>query len=626
MMLICFVVIRRLSYNIFINLTRLIRRSLGDLTMKWRKVLKEAYTLETLQTVCRFIRCHPSVLCLLFCLLILYKYYFSWLSLLVATSPIFLFTGLFLGVILTYGEPNNPENDHIYKKIEKAPETWNIHNSAKPIEDVCIPRIISSKEIIANHNSNENKFQKGSHSRGSSSESASSASDGSEIDTHPMLHAFHQLSSAANSSVSSQDGNSIDSSTEDETRNQEGNDENELEEKESVKVVAWTADDQKSILKIGCLEIERNQRLETLIGRRARKYVGRNLREFGNNEPLPTKEELSKFNVQIPTIFAPRRNPFDLPYNEDNFPESAPSAPIKTRNAFDITCEQEDESSSTGGANSSNVEPTCVASQIRKITMLRRHESFTEGAPFLANFWQDLQPSRFKPYFVTENMSDEGTTVPSLQGEASEKSSIQDLDNFSVNDQEIQNVILALDTETPVLISDSSDDDMYLPGGHINDWVEAQSNEHLNLSHTTSLEGLSVVQYPQEMETTSNDLHHMSPHSDDLDLMPSSTEAIEPFARNSNELPGKEVETLDDTKMGDPVDDTSPSGSDKPTSMSSPIDLVLLHEGYPHTTATSKEEMGLPSMIEVPSSEIASPSLASLEESRQNKTSEIRDS
>ncbi|KAE8774304.1 hypothetical protein D1007_53329 [Hordeum vulgare] len=594
--------------------------------MKWKNLCKEAYTLETLQTVSRFFQRHPSFFCLLLCLVILYKYYFSWLSLLVAASPILLFTGLFLGVILTYGEPNNPENDYIYKKIEKAPQNQNIHNTAKLVGDVCIPRITSSEDRIANHHNNENKYQKGSHGRCSSSKSASSASDGSETDTHPMLHAFHQLRSAASSSVSSQDGDSIDSSTEDESENQEGKHVNEFEEKEGVKVVAWTADDQKSILKIGCLEIERNQRLETLIGRRARKYTDRNLREFGNSEPLPTKEELSKFNVQIPTIFAPRRNPFDLPYNEDNFPESAPSAPIKMRNAFDITCEQEDESSSTGEANSSNVEPTLVASQIKKITMLRRHESFTEGAPFLADFRQDLQPSRFKPYFVTENMSDKGTTVPSLEGEASEKSSVQELDNFSVNDQEIQNVLLALDTETPVLISDSSDDDMSIPCRHINDWVDAQDNEYLNLSDTTPLEGLSVMQYPQEMEMTSNDLHHMSPHSDDLDLMSSSTEATDPFERNNNELAGKEVETLDDTQMGDPVYDSSPSGSDKPTSMSSPIDAVLLHGGYPHTSATSKEEKSSPSMIEVPSSEIASPSLASMEEIRQNETSEIRDS
>nr|BAK05478.1 predicted protein [Hordeum vulgare subsp. vulgare] len=591
--------------------------------MKWKNLCKEAYTLETLQTVSRFFQRHPSFFCLLLCLVILYKYYFSWLSLLVAASPILLFTGLFLGVILTYGEPNNPENDYIYKKIEKAPQNQNIHNTAKLVGDVCIPRITSSEDRIANHHNNENKYQKGSHGRCSSSKSASSASDGSETDTHPMLHAFHQLRSAASSSVSSQDGDSIDSSTEDESENQEGKHVNEFEEKEGVKVVAWTADDQKSILKIGCLEIERNQRLETLIGRRARKYTDRNLREFGNSEPLPTKEELSKFNVQIPTIFAPRRNPFDLPYNEDNFPESAPSAPIKMRNAFDITCEQEDESSSTGGANSSNVEPTLVASQIKKITMLRRHESFTEGAPFLADFRQDLQPSRFKPYFVTENMSDEGTTVPSLEGEASEKSSVQELDNFSVNDQEIQNVLLALDTETPVLISDSSDNDMSIPCRHINDWVDAQDNEYLNLSDTTPLEGLSVMQYPQEMEMTSNDLHHMSLHSDDLDLMSSSTEATDPFERNNNELA---VETLDDTQMGDPVYDSSPSGSDKPTSMSSPIDAVLLHGGYPHTSATSKEEKSSPSMNEVPSSEIASPSLASMEEIRQNETSEIRDS
>jgi hypothetical protein len=65
-----------------------------------------------------------------------------------------------------------------------------------------------------------------------------------------------------------------------------------------------------------------------LIARRsARKYVDRNLIDFDNSESLQTVEELSKFNVQLPTVFAPRRNPFDLPYNEENFPESAPCAP-----------------------------------------------------------------------------------------------------------------------------------------------------------------------------------------------------------------------------------------------------------------------------------------------------------
>jgi hypothetical protein len=373
----------------------------------------------------------------------LYKYYFSWFSLLVATSPILLFTGFFLGIILAYGEPNNPENDHIYKKIQKAPRNRNIHDNAKSVGGVSLPRIPSSEERIASHKNTQKKSHKGSRGRGSSSESVSGASDGSETDTHSILHAFHQLRSAASSSVSSQDGDSSSNSTEGETENQEGNHESELEKKDGVKVVAWTADDQKNILKIGCLEIERNQRLETLIARRrARKYVDRNLIDFGSSESLPTVEELSKFNVQLPTVFAPRRNPFDLPYDEDNFPESAPSAPLEMRNAFNLPREKEDESSSTGGDNSSNVERP-VASQPQKNKMLRRHESFTEGAPFLSDFWQDLQPSRFRPYFVTETTANDGITVPILEGETSEKSSVQDSNSTSsVTDQEIQKELL----------------------------------------------------------------------------------------------------------------------------------------------------------------------------------------
>jgi hypothetical protein len=116
---------------------------------------------------------------------------------------------------------------------------------------------------------------------------------------------------------------------------------------------------------------------------------------------------------------------------------------LKMRNAFDLPREQQDESSSTEGDNSSNVEPILVASQPQKNRMLRRHESFTEGAPFLSDFWQDLQPSRFRPYFVTEISANEGITVPSHEGETSEKSSVQDSNSTcSVTDQEIQKELL----------------------------------------------------------------------------------------------------------------------------------------------------------------------------------------
>lgn len=90
---------------------------MGNLATKWRKVLKEALTLRPAG---RFLQRHPSVLCLLFFLVILYKYFFSWFTLLLAASPIFLFTGFFLGIILAYGEPNNPENDHVSSGTPKV--------------------------------------------------------------------------------------------------------------------------------------------------------------------------------------------------------------------------------------------------------------------------------------------------------------------------------------------------------------------------------------------------------------------------------------------------------------------------------------------------------------------------
>ncbi|KAG8080608.1 hypothetical protein GUJ93_ZPchr0007g4772 [Zizania palustris] len=522
--------------------------------------------MQVLQAAGRFFRRHPSVFGSLLFLVILYKYFFGWFTVLVATSPIFLFAGFFLGIILAYGEPNIPENDHIYKKIEKT-HNRNARDNGKSIGGVSLPRIPSSEERLNKHNNSGRIMGKRSHSGGSSSESGSSESDNSQEDTHPMLHTFHHLRSAANSPRSSQDGDSNDSSIEDGAENQEGKDDNENEGK-NAKVVAWTADDQKNILKIGCLEIERNQRLESLIARRrARKYVDRNLIDFGSSESLPTVEELSKFNVQIPAIFAPRRNPFDLPYHEDNFPESAPSAPLKMRNDFDLPFEQPNESSSSGGANSSYVDSTPVVSQSQRDTMFRRHESFTQGAPFLSDFWQDLQPSRFRPYFMTEKMANEGISVPSLEGEASEKSSVGDSDNTSSDaDQEshklvledssnppfsqmeeqhhyaqdVREVPLALDIEPPVLISDSSDDDMSLPGGNVNDWEEAQDNGNLNFLQNTSLED-NVMQYPHEMEMTSNEFHQLSPHSDDLDSLSSSSSSsttTEPSELNNIDLPG----------------------------------------------------------------------------------------
>jgi hypothetical protein len=410
----------------------------------------------------------------------------------------------------------------------------------------------------------------------SSSEPGSSESaGGSDTDTTPMLHTFHHLRSASNSSHSSQDGDFSDSSVEGVAENQERDTGNVHEGKEDSKAVAWTADDQKNILKIGCLEIERNQRLESLIARRrARNYSDRNLMDFGSSDSLPSIEELSKFNVQIPAVFAPRKNPFDLPYGEDNFPDSAPSTLLQTGNPFDLPRLKEDVSSSAEGASSIHEEPFSVVSLLQKSALFRRHESFTKGAPFLSEFLQDTRPSRLRPYFITEKMANEEMTSLSLEGETSEKgsskaSSGQDSDSTSsVMDieshknvledssnqeqhpfnqteehahvaQHAREVSLVLDMEPPVLISDSSDDDMSLSGEHINDWVEAQHSENLNFEQDTLFEDHGVMQQHQEIEMIHKRLHQMSPHSNGLELTSSSSESSDgPFEVDDIKPPG----------------------------------------------------------------------------------------
>jgi hypothetical protein len=536
--------------------------------MKWQTIIRG---MSPLRTTARFFRRHPWALCLLIFLLMLYKYFFSWFTVLVTTSPIFLIAGIFLGIILAYGEPNNPEKDHIYKKIEKD----HVQNISKSVGGVSLPRIPSSEERVAKQKNAKKKIRKRSHGVCSSSEPGSSESaGGSDTDTTPMLHAFHHLRSASNSSHSSQDGGFSDSSMEGGAENQERNTGNVHEGKEDAKAVAWTADDQKNILKIGCLEIERNQRLESLIARRqARNYSDRNLMDFGSSDSLPSIEELSKFNVQIPAIFVPRKNPFDLPYDEDNFPDSAPSTLLQTGNPFDLPRVKEDLSSSAEGATSSHEEPFCVVSLLQKSALFRRHESFTKGAPFLSEFLQDTRPSRLRPYFITEKMANEEMTSLSLEGETSEKgsskaSSGQDSDSTSsVMDieshkdvledssnqeqppfnqteehahvaQHVREVSLVLNMEPPVLISDSSDDDM-LSGEHINDWVEAQHSENLNFEQDTLFVDHGVMQQHQEIEMIRNRLHQMSPYSNGLELTSSSSETSDgPFEVDDIKPPG----------------------------------------------------------------------------------------
>ncbi|XP_042514253.1 uncharacterized protein LOC122088932 [Macadamia integrifolia] len=272
----------------------------------------------------------------------------------------------------------------------------------------------------------------------------SSSPDASMADIMPMLYELHPLleseasqpplislrssTAVSESSNRCQDGSAGSEEEDDnqEEEEEEGDDDDDEEEEEEEEeeaqgtqgdgtedVVTWTEDDQKNLIDLGTLELERNQRLESLIAkRRARKIMKmeaeKNLIDLDSNDP--------------PFSIAPistRRNPFDLPFDSYEamglppIPGSAPSVMLPRRNPFDIPYEPYEEKPNLT-ENSSQQEFMPFQP---KDFQFRRHESFSLGVSV-----EPKQRTHFRPYFVTERMASEGVEYPMFQRQYSEKS------------------------------------------------------------------------------------------------------------------------------------------------------------------------------------------------------------
>nr|XP_010921032.1 uncharacterized protein LOC105044739 [Elaeis guineensis] len=279
------------------------------------------------------------------------------------------------------------------------------------------------------------------HDASSSSESdqaeCSSPDAASMPDIMPMLDELHPLLdseplqptliSKENSDVASIQSSDV-GSVEEEAENQEDEDDEEVQDEKDAKtksLVSWTADDQKNLVELGKSEMERNQRLESLIARRrTRKFLEKNLIYLDNNDSPPSIEDLSRFQIEIPSVFPQRQNPFDLPYDSDEIPLSAPPRLVPRQNPFDLPLNQVYESNSPSIENLSHQE--AVTNPQRDI-LLRRHDSFHSGASFPGDLREERHASRLKPYFVAEKKDEEETdfNVPrrSIEGHDSTISS-----------------------------------------------------------------------------------------------------------------------------------------------------------------------------------------------------------
>ncbi|XP_059295912.1 uncharacterized protein LOC132049212 [Lycium ferocissimum] len=301
----------------------------------------------------------------------------------------------------------------------------------------------------------------------------SSSPDASIADIMPMLDELHPLldedtpqpvgllsqdvshapsESSSNNSSESDDDESDDGSDDDQEEleaaddeNEDGEDEEETRDKEDPQsAITWTEEDQRNLMDLGTSELERNQRLESLIQRRRSR---KNMVDEKNLIDFVTAD----FPSNIPPISTARQNPFDLPNDNCDLglppiPGSAPSILLPRRNPFDLPYDPSEEKPDLTG---DILEQEFITSQPKE-PFFRRHESFSVGPSIFGMNKQDKKDStRFRPYFVPDVMASEGTSYSPFQRQPSDISeskassvletesqgSIEDLEDKNLNEE-----------------------------------------------------------------------------------------------------------------------------------------------------------------------------------------------
>ncbi|KAL3533339.1 hypothetical protein ACH5RR_006860 [Cinchona calisaya] len=271
----------------------------------------------------------------------------------------------------------------------------------------------------------------------------SSSPDASMADIFPLLDELHPLldedapqpvsvSHDGSNAASERSLKSCDSSSESDDNNEkhedtdvadedneDADDDDEAQgnrEGQTQSGITWTEEDQKNLMDLGTSELERNQRLESLISRRrARKTM----------TMMPERNLIDLDSADLPFNIAPistaRNNPFDLSHDSyDNMglppiPGSAPSILLLRRNPFDLPYDSSEEKPNLMG-DSFQQEFTAVKP---KEPFFRRHESFNVGPSLFGPGRQDRQDGRLRPFFVAERNYSDGASYSSFQRQSS---------------------------------------------------------------------------------------------------------------------------------------------------------------------------------------------------------------
>ncbi|KAL5710426.1 hypothetical protein ACHQM5_020987 [Ranunculus cassubicifolius] len=408
-------------------------------------------TVARIKSCCQSIYNQRFTLAAILILCVVYKYLPCVFSFLISCSPIFICTAVLLHTLLSFGRPNDAhgEDTHVKEKEkphetpplsarrlqkrnnissdfslrkrneirERALEKSGIPLASKPssnrekkvvfspIGETEIPHA-SSSSLDTKEKSPEKEIDEVDDVETSSfgSDRAECSSPDSNVlpvidETNPLLELkppqLPLTSGEESDAVLESSDRSIDGSVDSEAENQEGSQGNEDGSGGGKKpLVSWTEDDEKNLMDLGTSELERNQRLESLIAkRRARKsVVEKNLIDFDSTD-----------NAPVPSIKPLKSNPFDLPFTSSEIdglppiPGSAPSVLVPRGNPFDLPYDPQEE------------KPNLTEDSFQQefTSVFCRHESFSFGPTFM-----DKYNSKFTPFFGGEGATSQGNAYP----------------------------------------------------------------------------------------------------------------------------------------------------------------------------------------------------------------------
>lgn len=280
--------------------------------------------------------------------------------------------------------------------------------------------------------------------------------------------------------------------------------------------ITWTEEDQKNLMDLGTSELERNQRLESLIARRrARKTMSmmaeRNLIDLDSAD-LP---------FTVSPISTARNNPFDLPSNSYDdmglppIPGSAPSILLPRRNPFDLPYDSSEEKPDLMG-DSFQQEFTSFQP---KEPFFRRHESFNVGPSFFGPSRQERQDGRLRPYFVAERLDSDGVSYSFFQRQSSglsdsKASSVPETDSVaSTGDVDEKNLVEENISNLAEPLSSVPEMELRGPAGDMDDKDLSEED----ISHESDLTSMKEDKSPNEEDVPQDQeliskIEHVSEH------------------------------------------------------------------------------------------------------------------